>query len=75
MLSAQRINNIELGWRLDVNKDMLLDEEARLCDTKSVKRLLRCHFKDLLQIQENDPLVIYLEDNKEFCLKVMVGKP
>ena len=61
---SDRADNIGLGLRLDAREDLLLDEDARVCNVTDARRLSRYHFEDLLRVQEGVRLVLYLRANK-----------
>jgi hypothetical protein len=61
--SEARAEDIGLGRRSDARDDLLLDEDARLCDVTDARRLSRCHFEDLLRMQTDSRLVLYFQLN------------
>ena len=61
--AADHVASLGLGLRSDARDDLLIDEDARLCNVTDQRRLSRCHFEDLLRLQSGARLVLYLKTN------------
>ena len=77
-----RADSIRLGLRSDAREDLLLDEEAQLCNVTDAHRLSRCHYEDLLLMQLGNRVILYFKVNTKlinlcgtFLPKPFEGKP
>jgi len=61
---ADRADDIGLGRRSEARDNLLVDEDARVCNVTNARRLSRYHFEDLLRVQTETRLVLYLRLNQ-----------
>ena len=72
-----RTASLGRGLRSVAKEDLLVDDEARLIHVTDARRLSRCHFEDLLRMQEGARVVVYFKTNlnsRNLCSELL-SKP
>jgi len=70
---GSHVNSTGHGLRLSVAPDLLIDDAVFNVKTTNIKRLLRLHWEDTIQLKEGSPLVLYLNPKADYVPKQVLA--